>query len=62
MSDKIKKYLLTILVIIVIFSVIYPIIFWIRNPELTQMQVLFKIWWDIPLCMGCALFGLKLNN
>ena len=60
MNEKVKGYLLTVLAIIVIFSIIYPIVFWIRNSELTQIQVLFRIWWDIPLGLGSALLAYKL--
>lgn len=62
MNEKLKSYVMSGLAIAVIFSIIYPIVFWVRNPELTQIQVLFKIWWDIPLGLGSALLFYKLIN
>lgn len=60
MSKKIKNYLLAVLTFIAIFCIIYPLVFWIRNPELTYMQIIFEIWWDIPLGICCAVLVYKL--
>ena len=43
---------------------IYPSIYWMQNPELTQMQVFLEFWWLYAILFACfgtivAYFTLK---
>ena len=52
MKNLIKRIIFWIALICLGATLFLPAWFWLTNSELTQMQVLFKVWWDI-LIMIC---------
>ena len=52
MKNLIKRIIFWIALICLGSTLFLPAWFWLTNPELTQTQVLFKVWWDI-LIMIC---------
>jgi hypothetical protein len=56
--QKIARYFLyTLLVVVFAFGILTPIIYWINNPELSQMQVFIKWWWLWVMMLFSGLVG-----
>jgi len=52
MNRKLKNALLIVLTIIGLIGVLIPFIYWVNNPELTEMQLFLKWWWIYIIIFG----------
>lgn len=50
-----------ILVVISIIALIYSTTYWIKNPELSEMQMLLKFWWAYGITLVCVMGVFLLN-
>lgn len=62
MNKVIKSIFLFLLIGILIFSVVYPNIYWFINSKLTKMELLVKFWYFVPIAIISGLISLKLFN
>ena len=57
-----RKKLSYILFVITIIAIISPIAYWIKNPELTEMQMLLKFWYAYASAILCFVGGFILQT
>lgn len=57
---KVKKIVGFILIALAVMAFIYSLFYWILNPSLTQMQVLFEVWWIELLALISVFIGLNM--
>lgn len=50
------------LLLVFAISVLAPFVYWIMNPELTQMQVLIKFWWVFLIGISYAVLDIIIIN
>ena len=55
---KARKVIARSLEILSLAIAIIPIIIWIRNPEMTEMQIFLSYWWIYLICLG--VFGVSI--
>lgn len=58
MKAKLNRLMIYVCAITFIISFSIPFIYWINNPELSQMEVFLHCWWNLLIGMIVAVIGI----
>jgi hypothetical protein len=57
LQKKARYFLYTLLAVVFAFGILTPMVYWIKHPELSQMQVFIEWWWLWLMMLGCGIIG-----
>jgi len=54
---KTKLFVLAILALLSLIGMMYPVVYWFINSELTKMELFKEFWWLYLVCGGVFVFS-----